>query len=74
MMYEAINNQTPEYISNMFSKYVDIHGRNLRSADRVKLRVPYAWTQYCENSFRIDGAKNWNSLPLNIRTISFIES
>ena len=29
MMYKAINNQTPEYISNMFSKSLDIHGRNL---------------------------------------------
>ena len=50
MMYKAINNKTPEYISNMFSKSVDIHGRNLRSADRDMLRVPYAATQYYENS------------------------
>ena len=74
MMYKAINNKTPKCISNIFSKSVDIHGRNLRSADRDMLRVPYARTQYYENSFRIDGAKNWNSLPLNIRTTSSIES
>ena len=74
MMYKAINNKTPEYISNMFSKSVDIHGRNLRSADRDMLRVPYARTRYYENCFRIDGAKNWNSLPLNIHTTSSIDS
>ena len=74
MVYKAINNKTPEYISNMFSKSVDTHGRNLRSADRDMLRVSYTRIQYYENSFRIDGAKNWNSLPLNIRTTSSIES
>ena len=45
----------------MFSKSVDLHGRNLR-------------TQYNENSFRIDRAKNWNSLPLNQRKNSSTES
>ena len=73
-MYNAIKNQTPEYISNMFPQSVDIHGRHLRSADRDMLRVPYARTQYYEKFFRVDGEKNWNSLPLNIRTISSIES
>ena len=45
----------------MFSKSVDLHGRNLR-------------TQYNENYFRIDRAKNWNSLPLNLRKNSSTES
>ena len=74
MMYKAIVNKIPEYISNMFSKSVDIHGRNLRSTNRDTLTVPYARTQYYENSFRIDGAKKWSSLPLTIRTTSSIES
>ena len=45
MMYKATNNKTPEYISNMFSKSVDMHSRNLRSAYRDMLRVPYARSQ-----------------------------
>ena len=74
MMYKAINNKIPEYISNMCSESVDIHGRNLRSADRDMFKVSTERTQYYENSFRIEGAKNWNSLPLNIRMTSSIES
>ena len=54
MMYKAINTQTSEHISNMFSKSIDTHGKNLRSADRDMVKVPYARTQYYENSFRID--------------------
>ena len=70
MMYKAFNGQTPTYITEMFTKVSEIHNRNLRSIDRV----PFAKTAYFENSFSVSGAKLWNSLPIETRGISDMNS
>ncbi|MCU7800562.1 MAG: reverse transcriptase family protein [gamma proteobacterium symbiont of Lucinoma myriamae] len=69
MIYKALNNQTPEYISELFIKTSDAHCRNLRSADNEMLRIPKSRTAYLENSFAISGAKLWNTIPLSIRSL-----
>ena len=55
-------------------KTSDIHDRCLRSSDNNELRVPFSKTRYYENSFSVNGAKLWNSLPTNIKQISNINS
>ena len=57
MMYKAMNNQTPQDISNLFTMASEIHNRNLRSAEQNILRIPYARTCYYERYFQIDGTK-----------------
>ena len=74
MMYKAFNGQTPTYITEMFTKVSEIHKRNLRSRDNAELRVPFAKTAYFENSFSVSGAKLCNSLPIETRGISDINS
>ena len=74
MMYKTFNGQTPTYITEMFTKVSEIHNRNLRSRDNAELRVPFAKTAYFENSFSVSGAKLWNSLPIETRGISDINS
>ncbi|MCW4336379.1 MAG: reverse transcriptase domain-containing protein [Candidatus Thiodiazotropha endolucinida] len=74
MTHKALNGQTPAYISNMFTKTSDIHNRCLRSTDNDDLRVPFFRTRYYENSFSVNGAKLWNSLPPNIRQITNVNS
>ena len=66
MMYKAMNNQTPQYTSNLFTMASEIHNRNLRSAEQNILTIPYSRACYFERSFQIDFAKRWNVLPLNI--------
>ena len=55
----------------MFTKTAEIHNRNLRSVDNAQLRVPFSRTTYCENSFNVNGAKLWNSLPNELREKAF---
>ena len=70
----AMMHKAPAYISHMFIKTSDIHDRCLRSSDNNELRVPFSKTRYYENSFSVNGAKLWNSLPTNIKQISNINS
>ena len=70
MMFKALHGMAPEYLSEMFVKTSQIHSRSLRSTDNDMLRVPYARTNYFENSFTVSGAKLWNTLPLALRLTS----
>ena len=74
MMYKALNDLAPEYISSQFSKTFETHSRHLRSVDNELLRVPYSRTCYFEKSFTVDGAKQWNNLPVNLRTLPNLNS
>ena len=46
MMFKALHDMAPEYISEMFVKTSQIHSRSLRSADNDMLRVPFARRNY----------------------------
>ena len=74
MMFKAFNGQAPTYISSMFTKTSEIHNRNLRSVDNAQLRIPFSRTTYYENSFTVNGAKLWNSLPNELRKLSNINT
>ena len=67
MVFKALHGMAPEYISEMFVKTSEVHCRQLRSLDNDMLRVPFARTNYFENSFTVSGAKLWNLLPLEMR-------
>ena len=74
MVYKAINDLTPEYISDIFTKVSDSPIRNLRSVDNDLLRAPISKPSFYENSFTISAAKQWNELPLDIRNNSNLNS
>ena len=74
MMFKALNGQTPTYTSSMFTITAEIHNRNLRSVDNAQLRVPFSRTTSFENSFNVNGAKLWNSLPNELREKADINS
>ena len=74
MMYKALNDLAPEYISSQFSKTFETHSRHLRSVDNELLRVPYSRNCYFEKSFTVDGAKQWNNIPVNLRTLPNLNS
>ena len=74
MMFKALNGQASAYISNKFTKTSEIHDRCLRSVYNDELRVPFSRTTYFENSFTVSGAKLWNSLQIELRQISNINS
>jgi hypothetical protein len=47
-------------------KNPEFHAYNTRHRDQ--LRLPLAKTTKYQNSFRYNGAKTWNMLPLRLRT------
>ena len=67
LIYQALNGMAPEYIQKLFRKSSEIHHRNLRTVENDMLRIPHSRTYYYERSFAIDGAKQWNQLPLDIK-------
>ena len=66
MMYKSLNNLAPDYMSDLFNKVSESHSRNLRSVSNDLLSIPLSKTRYYDRSFAIQGAKQWNSLPIDI--------
>ena len=65
--YRALNNFTPEYISNLLKPVSTVHSLNLRSANDGSLYVPRSHTSIFEGSFSCSAPRLWNALPQNIR-------
>ena len=70
MMYKSLTDIAPDYMADLFNKVSDTHNRYLRSVGNDLLRIPYSRTCYYDRSFTIQGDKQWNSLPRNIRNSS----
>ena len=68
MMYKAMNNLTPRYITNLFKYINSVHDRTTRSSVKRNLYVPRATLHAFKNSFAVRGAQVWNNLSLEIRS------
>ena len=67
MMYKALNGMTPEYITDFFKKTSVARNRQLRSVGNDMLSIPRTKTSYYDQSFTVDGAKQWNDISINIK-------
>ena len=74
LAYKSLNGLAPEYLSQLFTKTSELHSRNSRSVDNDEMRVPFARTNYFSKSFSVEGANQWNALPIKIRQISNINT
>ena len=74
LTYKALNDLTPEYISNLLKPTFETHNRNLRSATNGSLSVPRSRTSLFDRSFSATAPKLWNSLPKEITTASSLEN
>ena len=74
MMYKTLNGHASEYLHDLFTKVSEMYSRNLRSVTNIDLRVPFARTNYFSKSFSIEEAKQWNSLPTDIKQIKSLHS
>ena len=62
VMYNAVNNQTPNYLNSRFFSRNEALNYNLRNTEG-KLSIPQPRTNYCKRSFSHSGVVLWNSLP-----------
>ena len=74
LTYKALNDLTPEYISNLLKPTFETHNRKLRSATNGSLSVPRSRTSLFDRSFSATAPKLWNSLPKEITTASSLEN
>ena len=66
MMYNAVNNQTPDYLSTRFTPRHEVLSCSVQN-EECKLSIPQPPTNYGKRSFSYRGAVLWNSLPKEIK-------
>ena len=67
MVFKALNDLVPDYLSSMFTER-STPGYVLRDSTN-KLNVPLPRTNYLKKSFSYRGATLWNSLPCSLRQV-----
>ena len=69
IMVKIPKGDEPAYLQNLFSARGT--GYDLRNSE-IKLNLPKPQTNYLKRSFCYSGALLWNSLPQNIRRLSWL--
>ena len=72
MMHNAVNNQTPNYLSSRFFLRNEALTYNPGNTEG-KLFLPQPRTNYCKRNFSYSGAVLWNSLPNLIELSSTLD-
>ena len=70
LIYEALNNKTPDYITNILKPMSEVHTLNLRSTENGTLYVPSSRTSLYDGSFSCSARRLWNSLPQTVRMLA----
>ena len=70
LVYKALNDLTPTYITNLLTPVSQTHSRSLRSSENGLLSIPRSRSALFDRSFSYSASKLWNVLPLNLRTAS----
>jgi len=71
LVHRSLHQQAPDYLTELFKYISDIPARScLRSASDNKLEIPRSRLHFGERSLSVAGARQWNSLPTNIRAIN----
>ena len=73
LVFKAFNGLAPHYVSDLLNKRVSVH--SLRSNSQELLNIPRSRTKtYGDRAFSVAGPRQWNELPLDIRTISDVNA
>ena len=67
LVHKCLHGIAPSYLLSEFRHAHLFHGYNTRSRDL--LRPPFAKTTKYQGSFRINGARTYNTLPRTIRQV-----
>jgi hypothetical protein len=67
-LFSILNDpKSPEYLKTLFHYYCVSRVRQLRSSGNLSLSIPPHRTGFMSNSFSVQVARLWNSLPVKIR-------
>ena len=67
MMHKILNEQCPEILQRNFTKRSQVSKYETRRAN--DLQIPRPRLEMTKKSFSYKGAKVWNDIPNNIRTV-----
>ena len=67
MVYKALHSMAPEYITDLPTKTLDVHNRNLRTVNNQLSHISSFRTSVYENSFSVLAAQLWNTILLAVR-------
>ena len=70
LTFKALNNLTPEYITNLLKPMSETHSLSLRSSDNGLLSIPRSRSALYDRSFSYFASKLWNTLPHSLRKTS----
>ena len=73
LMFKTANNLVPEYLSDKFTSVNTIHRHNLRGAQH-NLFIPRPNTEALKKSFSYRGAVTWNSLSVEAKQATTLNS
>ncbi|MEW8544984.1 MAG: reverse transcriptase family protein [Candidatus Thiodiazotropha sp.] len=74
LIFKALNNLTPAYITNLLKPMSETHSRSLRSSVNGTLSVPRSRTSLFDRSFSSSAPRLWNSLPSSVRNSTSLNS
>jgi len=70
LVHKCLHHQAPSYLTELLTSLSDIQPRScLRSASDGKLDIPRTRIQFGERAFAVAGARQWNALPAQLRSI-----
>ena len=67
VIYKALNNMTPDYITKLLIPMSQTHSLNLGSGQNGTLYTPLARTLLYSDAFSCSAPKLWNSFPQEVR-------
>ena len=69
LIYKALHNKAPDYITNLLKPMSEVHTLNLRSTENGTLYVPRSRTSLYDGSFSCSAPRLWNCLPQTVRNV-----
>ena len=73
LVYKALNNLTPSYISDRLTPMSQSLNRTLRSSTYGSVAVPRSKSAMFDCSFCSSTPRLWNSLPESVKKTSFLK-
>ena len=73
LVYKALNDLTPSYISDLLTPVSQLHHRTLRSMTNGSLAVPRSKKAIYDGSFSSSAPRLWNDLPETVKKSSSLK-
>lgn len=70
LIFKLLKNDSPEYLVSKFTKLSEFHGRVTRNCDLFC--IPKHKTAQFQRSFSYNAAKNYNTIPTDVKSVSSI--